>query len=195
VWFTGLPGSGKSAVARAVQAGLRAMGRGAVLLQMDVRRKVYFSHPTYSNEERERAYGLFAAEAAALAAMGKGVLMDGTAPRLSMRRAARDLIPRFAEVHVRCSLTTAMAREAARPDGRVMAGLYAKALERRHTGRAFPGLGQVVGVDVPFEEDPGAELVLDSEELGVEEARDRVLDFLKRWLNWEERASGQDAPR
>ena len=63
-----------------------------------------------------------------------------------------------------------------------MAGLYAKALERRATGRQFPGLGQVIGVDVPFEENPQAECVVDAEHLDITQERDAVLTFLDDWL-------------
>jgi adenylylsulfate kinase len=92
------------------------------------------------------------------------------------------MIPRFAEVHVSCPVSVAMAREAARPEGQVMAGLYAKAIRRKTTGEAFAGLGEVVGVDAPFEADPAAECVLDAAKLTVEQSRDAVLRFLDGWL-------------
>jgi len=181
LWFTGLPGSGKSAVATAVRDALEAAGRPVVLLSLDARRKAYFPNPTYSAAEREQAYARFVTEAAEIASSGPLVLMDATAPKRAMREAARARIPRFAEVHVRCTLKTAMAREAARPDGLVMAGLYAKAMKRKATGQQFPGLGQVIGVDIPYEENPAAECVVDAERLSVEQSRDVVLAFLERW--------------
>lgn len=182
IWFTGLPGSGKSALAKAVAHYLRLAGTDAAYLELDARRKAYFPKPTYSEAEREAAYKRFAEEAAALSRQGSGlVIMDASAPRLAMRAYARSLLPHFAEVHVRCSLATAMAREAARPEGKVMAGLYAKAMMRKATGREFPGLGQVIGVDVPFEEDPAAECVVDAEHLTIEQGRDVVLAFLRGW--------------
>ena len=180
LWFVGLPGSGKSSVARLTLQLLLALGAPALHLEMDARRKVYFPEPNYSPEEREQAYRLFIAEAAELVASGACVLMDGTANRLALRREARALIPRFTEVHVVCSLETAMRREAERPEGRVRAGLYAQARERKRTGVPVPGLGEVVGVDVPFEVDPQAELVLDSEVLSPEDCAVAVVDHLLR---------------
>jgi adenylylsulfate kinase len=182
IWFTGLPGSGKSALARAVGQYLTLAGRDVILLSLDDRRKAYFPNPSYSEAEREKAYRLFAEEAAGLYRSGKGLLiLDASAPRRAMRDYARSLMPHFAEIHVRCSLATAMAREASRPEGKVMAGLYAKAMMRKATGREFPGLGQVIGVDVPFEEDPAAACVVDAEQLSIEEGRDAVLAFLRSW--------------
>lgn len=178
LWFTGLPGSGKSAVATAVRDALTARGQSVVLLSLDARRKAYFPNPTYSESEREQAYDRFVEEAAEIAASGSLVLMDASAPKLAMRQAARSRIPRFAEVHVHCTLATAMAREASRPEGLVMAGLYAKAIKRKATGQQFPGLGQVIGVDTPFETDPNAECVVDAEHLTIEAGRDVVLTFL-----------------
>lgn len=183
LWFTGLPGSGKSAIARAVAKTLALTMPDVLHLELDARRKAYFPKPTYGEAEREAAYRLFAEEAARLYREGRTlVLMDASAPKLAMRAYARSLMPHFAEVHVRCSLATAMAREAARPEGLVMAGLYAKAMLRKTTGRQFPGLGQVIGVDAPFEEDPTAECVVDAERLTVGQSRDAVLAFLRDWL-------------
>ncbi|MFP4657917.1 MAG: adenylyl-sulfate kinase, partial [Desulfonatronovibrionaceae bacterium] len=135
VWFVGLPGSGKSSVAGRVVHRLRENGLEVAYLQMDERRRVYFPRPEYTTGERNKAYELFAREAADMVQGGRNVVMDGTAPRVHMRRKARELIARFAEIHIRCSLPTAMQREADRPQGKVMADLYAKALERRETGR------------------------------------------------------------
>jgi adenylylsulfate kinase len=183
VWFTGLPGSGKSTLARAARDFLASRGLDAVLLEMDVRRKAYFPRPRYDAAERERAYELFAQEAADLVGRGRVVVLDGTAYRRLMRDRARALIPRFAEVFVRCPVEVAMQREAGRPQGRVMADLYAKALERKRSGKHFEGLGEVVGVDVPFEADERAECVIDSAALDKDEAAARVREFLAAWLD------------
>ncbi len=181
IWITGLPGCGKSTLARAVRDALLARGVRVEILEMDALRKTWFPEPTYSAEERDMAYALLVDEAAALTRQGRNVIIDATAPALAMRRSARKRIARFAEAFVRCSVDTAMRREEARPEGKVMAGLYRKALERKATGRRFEGLGLVPGVDVPFEEDPAAEVVVDGEIEGLSRARDKVLDFLARW--------------
>lgn len=181
VWFVGLPGSGKSSVARAVHAALHARGMDVVHLEMDARRKAYFPNPGYSSQERAQAYEMFVEEAAQLAARGQGVIMDGTAYRVAMRQAARERIDNFAEVYIHCPLQVAIDRERQRPEGLVMAGLYEKALDRQRTGRDYPGLGQVVGVDAPFEEDPRAECVVHSAEADIDQARDQVLRFLDHW--------------
>lgn len=182
LWFVGLPGSGKSSVARETLRLLQERDLDPVHLEMDQRRKEYIPDPQYTREEREQAYTMFAEEAAELVAQGGCVLMDGTANELRWRRQAREFVGKvggFAEVYVACSLETAMQREAERPQGKVKAELYRKALERQRTGREFPGLGDVVGVDVPFEQDPRAELTLDSEARPPQENAWLVLAYLE----------------
>ena len=182
IWVVGLPGSGKSSLAESIAARLAAQGTDAVLLQMDARRKAYFPNPTYTPEEREAAYAMFADEAAALVAQGRNVIMDGSAYQTSMRRYARQRIPRFAEIFVRCDLDEAIRRESARPEGLVMAGLYEKALRRRETGEPVDGLGDVIGVDVEFEMDDDAEFVVDNTHLPLDQTLRKTLHFLDSWL-------------
>jgi len=182
VWFVGLPGSGKSALARGVRDHLADRGLDVVLLQMDELRRKYVPEPRYTPEEREFAYARFVDEAAALVREGRGVLMDGSAYRVAMRALARGRIAKFAEVFVQCDLDEAMRREAGRPEGKVMAALYEKALRRRRTGEPCEGLGDVIGVDVPFEMDPAAECVIDNTYLPKAETLRRALHFLDTWL-------------
>ncbi len=181
LWFVGLPGSGKSSLAQNFVAQLEKRGENPVLLQMDLRRKAYFPNPKYTAEERLEAYRLFAEEGAALVASGKNVVLDAAAPKVAMREYARERIACFAEVFVSCPVETAMEREANREQGAVMADLYAKALERQKTGKQFDGLGEVIGVDVPFEENPKAECVLLNVGLSLEQATMQILDFFDGW--------------
>jgi len=181
IWFVGLPGAGKSTYAQAVYEALRKKGENVRYLSMDERRKAYFHTPQYTAEERAKAYELFAREAAEIAEEGTNVIMDGTAPKLFMREYTRRLVPRFAEIFIRCPMETAMYREAHRPEGLVMADLYQKALKRKETGTYFEGLGEVVGVDTPFEENPKAECIIDSYQMDIEPGRDHVLAFLAAW--------------
>jgi len=182
VWFVGLPGCGKTTLASGVHEYLHAKGLDVVALQMDVRRKVYFSDPQYTARERAKAYAMFVDEAVGFVRQGKGVLMDGSACEVSMRTYARERISRFAEVFVHCGIEEAIQRESNRPNGAVVAGLYRKALKRQQTGEQFEGLGEVVGVDVEFGIDPDAELIIDNTHLSKEETLRKVLHFLDSWL-------------
>jgi len=164
VWLTGIPGSGKSSVARVI-----ARRTGADLLSMDEVRRVITPRPTYSKEERDMAYSALAYMAHLLASRGHDVVVDGTANRRCYRALARSLVGRFAEVYVKCPPEVAMARE-----GRRGTGIYRKA--RR--GRApVPGLTAV------YEPPRRPEVTVDTEHLTPEEGAQRVITFLrkKRW--------------
>lgn len=104
IWITGLPGSGKSALARAAAADLRARGREVAVLELDAIRKIVTPAATYSDVEREAVYRILAVIAASLVEAGIPVIVDATAHRRRWRDFARGLIPRFAEVQLECPL-------------------------------------------------------------------------------------------
>jgi adenylylsulfate kinase len=56
VWITGLPGSGKSSVAKALQQTLKRHGIKVQILSSDLMRKAITPEPTYSPEERDMVY-------------------------------------------------------------------------------------------------------------------------------------------
>jgi len=182
IWFVGLPGSGKSSVARCAFEYCQAAGYDVLCHEMDKRRRKYFPNPQYTAEERAKAYSMFIDEAVELVARGKVVLMDASAHKAAIRNAARKRIERFAEIMIKCELLEAMRREKARPAGLVMADMYEKALKRRETGEQFAGLGEVIGVDVPFEE-ANAELTVDNTGLSLDETCRIVIAFLDTWLD------------
>lgn len=181
VWVTGLPGCGKSTIATMLFDRLRHEGLKIVKLCMDERRKFYISNPEYSCHERERAYNLFVEDAVSIMESGRCVILDGTAHEKCWRNNAREKIEFFAEVHLRCPVNMAMKREAGRQQGLVMAGLYEKALERQRTGREFKNLGEVIGVDVKFQEDHNAECIVDTGSKTPDQIFLEVINCLQNW--------------
>lgn len=182
VWITGFPGCGKSTLASALLAVLQSRGWKVVHLEMDQLRKQYCPEPKYTAEEREMAYRMFVEDAADLVRMGTGVIMDATAHKLALRSHARRTIRKFAEIELHCPLGEAMRREGRRPEGLVMVDMYKKALERKQSGKQFEGLGDVIGVDVPFESDPSAECVIHNQKKSPQLTLEIALSFLDSWL-------------
>ena len=131
IWITGLPASGKSTIAAALQEQLRARGIQAALLESDVLRKVLTPNPRYDDSERDRFYQQMADLGALLTQQGVPVIFDATANRRAYRDRARRAIPHFLEVFVDCPLSTCMARDPK--------GIYRNAA------------GQVPGLRVPYE--------------------------------------------
>lgn len=181
VWITGLPGCGKSTIATLLHAKLRNEGVRAVKLCMDERRRLYIHNPRYTCQERQRAYSLFVEDAVSVMESGRCVILDATGHEIGWRNTAREKIEYFAEVHLRCPVNMAMRREAGRQQGLVMAGLYEKALERQRTGREFEDLGEVIGVDVMFQEDPNAECIVDTADRESEDVFEDVSGCLQKW--------------
>lgn len=183
VWFVGLPGSGKSSISKKVYEKLCEYGVDVVYLEMDKLRKKYVPIPKYTKEERDKAYRLFVDDAYKEFLNGRFVIMDGTAYKKDMRLYARDKMGnRFAEIYIKCSVETAMERESKREGGHVIADLYKKALERKFKRVEYPDLGEVIGVDVEFEEDKDCEMVLENDNLLLDEAVDKTLDFILKWM-------------
>jgi len=180
VWMTGLPGSGKSTIAKELLNQLD----NTEYLRLDAIRKKYVQQPKFTDEERELVYSKFAEEGAELIKQGKNVLFDATAYRRIWRDNARSQIKDFLEVYVKCPIEKCAEREGSRGEGLVMADMYRKALERQRTGKQFEGLGSVVGIDVPFEENSDVEMIIDSDKISPKEAAKAVLDQLKKkgWI-------------
>lgn len=130
VWFTGLPSSGKSKLARAVREQLLKLGLASCVLDSDVMRSLLAPELGYSEQERRSFYALLARLAAELARQELVVLVPATAHREEYRRHARKLAPRFIEVWIDTPLEECRRRDAK--------GLYADP-ERR--ARLLPGVG------------------------------------------------------
>ncbi|WP_435062445.1 AAA family ATPase [Halobaculum sp. EA56] len=109
----GLPGAGKTTVARAVGDRL-----DAEVLRTDVVRKELFPSPEYTAEESRRTYEAVFDRAGTLLADGDPVVLDGTFRRAARRDRARTLADRhgadFRLVRVVCEEAVAKERIRAR---------------------------------------------------------------------------------
>jgi adenylylsulfate kinase-like enzyme len=115
VWFTGLPSSGKTSLARRTASALAP--RACVVLDGDELRECLVPTPGYDEAARANFYETLARLAATLARQGQVVLVAATAHRRAFRDRARALSPRLIEVFVDTPLM-----ECARRDAK---GLYA----------------------------------------------------------------------
>ena len=88
--MVGLPGAGKSFLARAV-----ATNFGAVLIQTDAIRKELFPRPRYTSKELRTVYAIAHRRLAAALAAGRRVVFDAT----NLRERTRAILYRIAERH------------------------------------------------------------------------------------------------
>lgn len=164
VWFTGLPASGKSTLARAVETRLFADGVQVVTLDGDRLRHGLSGDLGFSPEDRRENLRRAGAVARILFDAGVVVLCAFVSPFREDRDRLRALFPpgRFLEVHLEAG------PEVCR--GRDPKGLYAAAAEGRLTG--------LTGVDAPWEPPLAPELGI-GPQVPVEEAAARVLERLR----------------
>jgi len=177
IWITGLPGSGKSVIAEKVR---KILQERVKVLELDEIRKFITPKPSYSDDERDIVYASLVYMAKLLVASGNSVIIDATANRRRYRDRARAAIPNFAEVYVKCSLDTCMERERDRKAKYAPTSIYMKS---ENEGATVPG------VNVPYEEPQNPEVVVDSEQMGVKECADKVVEFIIKqgWSEEEKR--------
>ncbi len=169
VWFTGLPGSGKTVIASRTSALLEKEGIRVKILQLDEIRRVLTPNPRYTDEERDIVYASLAYMAKLLTDCGVNVFIDATANRRRYRDAARKMIPLFAEAFIRCPLEVCMEREARRKAVFSPKGIYKKSA---HAGANVPG------VNVPYEEPLKPEIIIDSDKMNPDVSAKRAADTI-----------------
>ncbi|MFB3763822.1 MAG: adenylyl-sulfate kinase [Methanotrichaceae archaeon] len=167
VWFTGLPGCGKTTIAQRVKAILSGDGIFVKVLQLDEIRKVITPDPTYTDEERDVVYASIAYMAKLLAESGINVIIDATANRRRYRDLARGLVPDFAEVYIRAPLDVCIARESRRRAEFAPKDIYKKAATKGAT---------VPGVNIAYEEPLAPEISVDSAVMSSDQSAQYIAD-------------------
>ena len=168
VFFTGLSGSGKSTIAKALLVTLLEMGgRPVTLLDGDIVRKNLSSELGFSKEHRDiniRRIGFVASE---ITKNGGIAICAPIAPYDNIRREVRSVIEPlggFILVHVDTPLEVCEKRD--------RKGLYAKA--RAGIIKEFTGISD------PYEVPPKTELTIDTTDVSPEEAVQTILLHLER---------------
>ena len=159
IWLTGLPSSGKTTLAHALSRLLRERGFAVQILDSDELRRRLTPNPRYSVEERDWFYDTITFLAELLTTNGVNVLIAATASRRAYRRAARERIARFAEVHVECAPEVCRARDP-------------KGLWERADGGEITNLP---GANAPYEAPDAPETRVDTARYSAGEAARRIL--------------------
>lgn len=164
IWITGLPASGKTALAEAIMRRLQEWYEIRVVhMESDALRKVLTPEPAYSEKERDWFYNVMIYFGQMLTTHGIHVIFDATGNRRFHRDRARSSIPKFIEVYVRCPLQTCIARDPK--------GIYRMAREGKAT--TVPGIQDI------YEEPESPEVVIESERVSPEEGAEHVIARMK----------------
>ena len=163
IWLTGLSGSGKSTIGRALEAYLVRLGRFAYGLDGDNIRFGLCKDLGFSPEDRTENIRRIGAVAQLFCDAGAITICSFVSPYKKDRDAVRALVPeRFIEVHVDCSVD-----ECARRDPK---GLYKKAMAGE--------IPNFTGVSAPYEAPIAPEIHIDTASLSVEQGVEKIVAFL-----------------
>ena len=166
-WITGLPGTGKSTVSDA----LKNMRGNPEILSMDEMRNIVTPHASYTVQERDLLYRALVYTARKVSDCGRDVIIDATGHRRKWRELARDLLPQFHEIYIRCPVDVCINREQMRQDRHhAPADIYRKA----DRGAPVPG----VNVEYEIPEDP--DIIIDTQTEGPEHAAARIAALIKK---------------
>jgi adenylyl-sulfate kinase len=167
LWLTGLSGAGKSTLAAYLTPRLRERGVPVEVLDGDEVRTNLSKGLGFSREDRDTNIRRIGYVATLLSRNGVGVITAAISPYREVRDEVRATVTQagagFVEVFVRCPLDELVRRD--------VKGLYARALRGE--------IANFTGVSDPYEEPPGAEIVVDSSLESVEESAVRILHTLE----------------
>ncbi len=165
IWFTGLPSSGKSTLAHAIEEQLFRRGHLSFVLDGDNIRHGLNKNLGFSPEDREENIRRIGEVAKLFADAGLITMTAFISPYRKDRDRNRHLLKEgeFIEIFVKVTLD-----EAERRDPK---GLY----KRARAGE----IKEFTGIDAPYEEPLDPELVIDTNELDLEESADIVIQYLE----------------
>lgn len=165
IWFTGLPSSGKSTIARVVEERLFERGHLSYVLDGDNIRHGLNKNLGFSPEDREENIRRIGEVAKLFADAGFVTMTAFISPYRKDRDRNRELLDKgeFIEVFVKVSLDEAEKRDPK--------GLYKKA----RSGE----IKEFTGISAPYEEPLDPEVTLDTDELSLTQCQDAVIRYLE----------------
>lgn len=165
VWLTGLPGAGKSTIAKILADNMRNHDLRVEILDGDEVRKNLSPELGFSKQDRETHARRVVYISKLLSRNGIITIVALISPFREFRQYARDMIGKdFIEVWVKASSETCRKRDPK--------GLYKKVEEGK--------ISNMTGVQDPYEPPLNPELVLETEKEKPEESAAHVLDYLRK---------------
>lgn len=165
LWFTGISGAGKSTIAKALEKKLWEEGKQTILLDGDQVRHGLNGDLGFTAKDRKENIRRVGHLSRLFFEHGNVVLCTFISPYANDREFAKSLFDNsddFLEIHITCNPKTAQERDPK--------GLYAKAAAGEITG--------LTGYDAEYEEPMNASLTINTDEVSVEEAVNKIISAL-----------------
>jgi adenylylsulfate kinase len=163
LWFTGLSGSGKTTISKALEPELKTKGCKVEILDGDVVRTHLSKGLGFSKEDRDTNIRRIGFVAHLLSRNGVAAITAAISPYKAIRDEVRAMEPNFVEIYVKATLEVCESRD--------VKGLYAKARAGEIKG--------FTGIDDPYEEPPNPEIICDTERESVAESVKKILSKLE----------------
>jgi len=165
VWFTGLSGSGKSTIAKAVLHKLFNDNKQVTLLDGDNIRHGLCGDLGFEEVDRSENIRRVGEVANLFYQTGMIVLCTFISPFIKDRQSVRQKFSEgsFCEVHIKCDINICKKRDPK--------GLYAKVAEGK--------ISSFTGISSPYEEPTNPEILIMSDKFSVEICAEQVIKHLK----------------
>ena len=174
IWLTGMPGSGKTTIAKVLYPKLKELGFKAEILDGDNVRKELSPELGFTKQDREIHARRVVYLCKLLSRNGVISIVCLISPYREFRRYARSEVNNvnnnnnnFYEVYVKCSLEACMKRDPK--------GLYKKALSGE--------IKDLTGLQDPYEEPENPEVIVDTERQTLEECVNVILNRVSQVNN------------
>lgn len=163
LWFTGLPCSGKSTLARKVEGTLLERGVNCEVLDGDEVRENLSKGLTFSKEDRDINIRRIGWVSKLLARNGAISIAAAISPYRAIRNEIREQHDRFVEVYVKAPVDVLKERD--------VKGMYKKALAGE--------IKNFTGVSDPYEEPEKPEILVETDKETVEESTHKIIRTLE----------------
>jgi len=163
IWLTGLSASGKTTIGDALAENLKTLGHRVEHLDGDLVRKM-FPGTGFTREERDRHIKRIGYLAAMLEKHEVTVVASFISPYREARAFVRSQCSNFVEVYISTSLEECEKRDPK--------GLYKKARAGEITN--------FTGIDDPYEPPENPEIKIDTTDISVDEAVERIQTYLTK---------------
>jgi adenylyl-sulfate kinase len=164
IWFTGMSGSGKTALAIPLEEKLRQRGLKVERLDGDIVRQSLTRDLGFSKEDRDKNIERVTFVAKLLTRNGVAVLCSFISPYRAVRAKVKEEVGNFVEVYCYAPLETLIERD--------VKGWYKKALAGE--------VKDFTGISAPYEEPEDPDVRIDSSTETIEESLDKILRTLEQ---------------